>query len=294
MSYEVWAIDAGAGEAILRHGGEWMLVSLDKGWVPQALGGPAEALRWSMSSFAVPVGKAYETWQEAVADVREATLAMLGQVFSPSVAPPALVPEGERHRRPPLDKGRQARAEFLGRAMRRSTKGKEDLFSQVIASEGGRLERHLERHGLSREERLDLMTLAFEALFDAPRGWNDEHDLATRLFAQILQLEKAASPRVQTFGSAEPGDRPLEDLIVRGIGDLPQGLLELLVGWTNLERSYSEIQAMFQVDSPRPLERQIRQVARAAGLAAELLRVRLFAPACGRAARAILARRGLR
>jgi hypothetical protein len=77
-------------------------------------------------------------------------------------------------------------------------------------------------------------------------------------------------------------------MIARRIVGLSHDVLETLAIWSNLELSYWEIQVVLQ-SSPRELERQLRRAAEAIGLAAELFRVRLFAPACRRAAENLLA-----
>ena len=290
MSIDLWAIDAGAGEALLRQGDAWLLLSLDAGWSTVPLRGPADAARWSSSSLAIPVGRSYEELDQAIADVREASLTVLRPLLDPEDAPMDLLPQASRYHSPASNVRRNARSQFLGRAFRRSPLP-EDLLREVIDAEVGPLERCFERWGFAPSEVPALVATCFDRLFADPTGWVDEAALKTRLFvlAEELHRELVSDRRVAPY-SLEAADQQLEQLVGRRLAGLPQDVVETLATWTDLKLEYREIQVLLQF-SPEELEPRLRQGAQTIGLAAELLRVRLFAPGCRRAAERILARR---
>jgi hypothetical protein len=152
------------------------------------------------------------------------------------------------------------------------------------------LERVLERWGYSREEALDLMALSFAKLLGDSRGWDDQDALSTRLFVLAHSLHQESTlGRATPSWTSESGDLPLQQWVDRRIEDLPYTVLQVVATWTNLDLSYRDIQVILQ-SSPQELEESVRVAAKVIGLAAELLRVRLFAPACRRAAETVLAR----
>jgi hypothetical protein len=289
---DLWAIDAGAGEALLRQGDEWLLLSLDAEWSTVPLRGPADVARWLSSSLAIPVGRSYEELDQAIADAREASLAVLRPLLGPGETD--LLPQASRYHPPPSDERRNARAEFLGRALRRHGTRAAELFREVIDAEVGRLERCFEGWGFAPSEVPTLVATCFDRLFADPRGWADEAALKTRLFILAEELHRGLpADRGVEPASQETGDQPLEQLVGRRIAGLPQDVVETLATWTDLDLEHREVQVLLQF-SPEELEWRLRLGARAIGLAAELLRARLFAPGCRRAAERVLARRRAR
>jgi hypothetical protein len=295
MRIDLLSIDAGAGEALLRKGDGWLLLSLDAEWQAVPLRGLADAVRWSSSSLAIPVGRSYEDLDQVVTDVREASLVALRSLLEPGGSAADLLPREASYRPPLADERRQARAKFLGRAMRRRISRTEEFFREIITAESGCLERCLERWGYTGTEVLELMALCFDRLFADPAGWVDEAGLKTRLFALAEELHWDRSLSLGRWAAARQhfDDRPLEQLVDRRIAGLSQDIVESLAAWTDLDLGHWEVQVILQF-SPEELEWRLRQAARAIGLAAELLRVRLFAPACRRAAEGVLARRRVR
>ncbi|HEX4959270.1 MAG TPA: hypothetical protein VF173_00430 [Thermoanaerobaculia bacterium] len=74
MPCELWAIDAGGGEAILRVGRRWYLSSMDRAWRPVEVKAPQGVLEWSLSRHVVPVGRQYEDLERAVITARRLCL----------------------------------------------------------------------------------------------------------------------------------------------------------------------------------------------------------------------------
>lgn len=289
MSFDLFAIDAGAGEALLQQGEGWWLLSLEAGWQAIPLRGRADAARWSHSSRALPVGKSYDDLEQVVAEVREASLAALLPVLQSDAQRRPLLPEEASYRSPVTNERRRAEGGSLSRVAFLPGARREELI--VIAAESGRLERLFERWGYPWQEVPHLVALAFEQLFTDPAGWRDDAYLPTRLFvlAHGIHLEVSGGRKLITE-LPNPGERQLEMLFGRRISALPPDVLEVLATWANLELGYWEIQVVLQY-SPQELEHRLRRAAGAVGLAAELLRVHLFAPACRRAAEDLLARR---
>lgn len=81
----LWALDTEAREAVLRGEDGWVLLSLDRGWQPVALGGPDAALRWSLFQHVVPAGVEYPTLHEALIEVRRVCASAL-EMGKPSAA----------------------------------------------------------------------------------------------------------------------------------------------------------------------------------------------------------------
>lgn len=77
MSYELWAIDAESGEAVLREGQRWFILSFDYDWKPIQMKGEADAIKWAISGSAVLVGIVYAKISEVVDDIRRVCLAAL-------------------------------------------------------------------------------------------------------------------------------------------------------------------------------------------------------------------------
>lgn len=70
MACELWAIDAGAGEAILKEGDRWYLSSMDHAWRPIEMESPRGVLEWSLSRHVVPVSREFADLDRAVITAR--------------------------------------------------------------------------------------------------------------------------------------------------------------------------------------------------------------------------------
>lgn len=70
MACELWALDAGAGEAILKEGDRWYLSSMDHAWRPIEVESPQGVLEWSLSRHVVPVAREFADLDRAVITAR--------------------------------------------------------------------------------------------------------------------------------------------------------------------------------------------------------------------------------
>lgn len=70
MSFELWALDVAAGEAVLRTGESWLLVSMSHQWRPVELDSPEGILRWALSRSLVRTRREYSTSDEAILTIR--------------------------------------------------------------------------------------------------------------------------------------------------------------------------------------------------------------------------------
>lgn len=77
MDFRLWAIDAKGGQASVRHGTKWYLVSIDRGWEPTEFEDEKDAHRWARSVPSVSIDRRYATMEEAVPDIRKMCLAEL-------------------------------------------------------------------------------------------------------------------------------------------------------------------------------------------------------------------------
>jgi len=286
VSVEVWAINASAGEAILRSARRWLLLALDAGWHPTPLRGAQEVLRWAQSGSPIPVGKSYGHLEDAIGEVREACLAVLANSLGLKTEAGVSFPDSEG---PPNV--------FLDRAWRRYAT--EDRAGEVIEANCGRLERYFEALGFSTARSLALTADVFARLWRDDSGKASQLELGAKLFKLARQVygEVSRPPvrprsRRQTTGKGRnlaTRERQLTERLGLRIKSLPEEALETLAAWTDLDRSHRDIQVI--LGSPAGAARLVREAARAMGVRAELLRVHMFASACQRAARLALAQR---
>jgi hypothetical protein len=286
VSVEVWAINATAGEAILRGARRWLLLALDTGWQPTPLQGYREVLRWAQSGSPVPVGKTYRRLEDAIGEVREACLAALGSVLDleTEAGVTSAAPEAPRNI-------------FLDRAWRRfATK---ERAEEIIAENSGRLERYFEARGFARARCLALTADVFARLWRDNGGRAGQLELGAKLFQLARQVSSEVSrpparPRTGRRRAAAARDlaareRQLTERLAMRIGSLPEETLVTLAAWTDLDRSRRDVEIL--LGSPTEAARLLRETARALGMREELLRVHLFASACQRAARLALSQR---
>jgi hypothetical protein len=306
VSVEVWAIKAAAGEAILRSARGWSLLALDAGWQPTSLRRAEEVLRWAQSGSPVPVGKSYKNLEDAIGEVREACLAVLGESLGFETGRGAASPDAAQGRQDPA---RSAPNVFLRRALRLPKKGdRASTFAAVIEANCGRLERYFESLGLSAARSLALTAEVFARLLPNEGRWASNNELArlsfgldTSLFWLARQTyselsrpalrRRAGRTAVRDTRNLAARERQLTERLAMRIESLQDEALVALAAWTDLGLGHRDIEVVLGLP-PDETARLVGNAARALGVTTELLRVHLFASACHRAARAALARRG--
>jgi hypothetical protein len=147
MDYELWAIDAGAGEAVLRHGHQWLLISIDHDWRPITMAGEADALRWAVSGPIVPIGGRYDELSQVIGSVRRTCLIVLS----------ASGPVSSDYIRELLEHESELTPLQMEKLYRGMPERQINLL-EVTRLYSRRLDKYFEFHGFSPEQVVDLRT----------------------------------------------------------------------------------------------------------------------------------------
>jgi hypothetical protein len=145
MSYELWAIDAGAGEAVLRQGQRWFLLSLDYDWEPREMRGESDAFKWAVSGPVVPVGIQYASLSGAIDNIRRVCLVAIEGPEPLSSEYVLLLLAGDGAKRPSSAEESHARGSAWEKELR-----------EIVRLYSRRLDRYFESKGLSRDKVFEL------------------------------------------------------------------------------------------------------------------------------------------
>jgi hypothetical protein len=258
MAYELWALDAGAGEAILREESHWYLAALDRGWKPVELEAPQGIIGWSLSRHVVPIGREYETRDEAVSMARKVCLAAWssGSFSSEEIQHlVANIQKSEVRRRDP--------ARWAG-----------------INREALILDGYFQEQGCTKEESLQLILLTLERLRQSQEWTKSGRELSLSLqrLARAVYLETGAeSDRAQApgYGLSEY-DR---ELLARALRRLPFEVLSILTLWADSSYDEDEIAVILRV-SPEAVRQSIHIAVAALDRSPGELRAPAFAEVC--------------
>jgi len=265
MSYELWAIDAGAGEAILREEDRWYLTAMDREWKPVELESPQGIVEWSLSRHVVRIGREFETRDEAVTVARQVCLAAWGSgSFSSEEIQRLLadLQEREVRRRDPVHWSEINRAALI-------------------------LDGYFQELGCSKEESLQLILLTLVRLWQSKEWTKSGREL--NLFLQKLARAVYLDTRDHSERQPQAINQKLSDSdrerLGRALERLPFEVLGILTSWVNSSYSDEEIAVILHV-SPESVRRAIHIAVEALGRSAGQLRTPSFAELCKEIVRA--------
>jgi hypothetical protein len=273
VACELWAIDAGAGEAILREGKRWYLSSMEHAWRPIEVNSPQGVLEWSLSRHVVPVSREYGNLDRAVIMARRLCRAAWKAGGMPSEEVRLLLDEAGK--------------EHEGRRRSPQLKEWEERLPEIIR-QAVELDRFFQVKGCSSEESLRFTLRVLEQLRESGewrRNWG--RDLLLRLFdiARAVYLQEHEE-------SPGTSDRGLSDYLLRlykkSLGKLSLEDLGCLALWADANYSVEAI-AILLSTSAEAVHRRLDRAATEIGRPLEQLRVPGLADLC----RALLSRAGL-
>lgn len=264
MAYELWAIDAGAGEAILREEDRWYLTAMDREWKPVELESPQGIIEWSFSRNVVPIRREYETRDEAVTMARQVCLAAWksGSFSSEEIQRlMADLQEREVRRRDPVRWSESNRAALI-------------------------LDGYFQEQGCTKEESLQLILLTLERLRQSKEWTKSGRELSLSLqrLARAVYLETRDQPDRPQAPDHRLSDYDRE-LLARALKRLPFEVLSILTLWVDSSYDDEEIAAILRV-SREAVRRAIHIAVEALDRSAEELRTPAFAEFCKEIVRA--------
>jgi hypothetical protein len=286
MICELWAIDAGAGEAVLRQDGQWLLLSIDRDWEALELE-EAEVLRWALSGPIVLIGVKYRTMSVVVNAVRRACLEIL-KLEDPLPA--------DSVRLLLINQSAEASVEEeeSGGAVRRLA-GRELQLHEMTKMYFRRLDRLFMHLGATREQAQHLRTETLYQFARSGRALTRGDELENRLFGLAHSIYLAhcggrRSDKGNKEGAREEGrlwwllSQQVEDWIevLNGL-NLAEEDLRCLALWSNPEVSfdYKEVGEGMRLPTQN-VRKRIEQVASRVGRTPEQLRHRALHWACYR------------
>lgn len=213
MPCEIWAVDAGAGEAVLQSLDGWYLLSIHADWRPVVLN-PEEVLNWSLAGRSVAVGWKLRSLQEAVILARRMCLAALSRQAT----------------------GFEGWKELLQEF---------GWMLEVIDRYGDRLDQYFKAHGRSKEESFQL-SLGVLSSLQGSRYLNLEGEELPLRLLEILQASTTAEASQGVSDERQPLEiRSVEEgRLTKALPGLSWEELSCLTIWADVGTSTEQVASL--------------------------------------------------
>lgn len=262
MACEIWGLDAVAGEAVLRDGEYWLLISSEEAWRPARFSGGEEALRWSLTHRVVAVGKSCSSLDAAVIEARKVCLRAWRKGAFSTEEILRLFAEVERETE--LARARQRRAGLRPPDWERKL--------PEIQQAALEMDRYFGARGCTTEESLRMTLLALD-LYQQRQGWRQPGSPRPGLFEIGREVLLSQKSRQATDAAlpASPGSSFEEQRLARSFSELPQGVLQCVRLWAGSDYDEKDLAILLRIPE-EVVWKQLSAAAGALGRSAEQLR----------------------
>jgi hypothetical protein len=237
MACELWALDAGAGEAILRSESRWSLVSSDRAWRPEPLEGADEVLRWSTSRTPVPVGRRFAEEDEAILVLREVCIEAWRAGSRTPTEIDRLLAEVVASRAARLEDTAQLDREWAAR------------FPEICRAAAG-LDHYYRSRGYSIEKSLSLVLEAMDLLRQRSDWRGRGASIPAILFGLAVHRDRVSPAEVGGTLPTSSGPTGDPERVVRSaeiLEGLSEQVLEALALWADSDHSFEDLASILRV-----------------------------------------------